>query len=89
MKTKGTECVARIEEPRHGLIERGFRCLSCGRFGIPSHSDVEVWAKGAVLVYLLYDGETGEWDLLRSIDQTNSTASTWKNLDAMLAKGVA
>ena len=81
--------IERIEAARRELIKRGFRCLSGGPLGLPSYTHIEAWAKDKVLVYFLYDVEEDGWDLLRSIDDTNSVADTWEALDAILAQEAA
>ena len=70
-----------IEAARHALIDRGFRCLSGGKFGLPSYSDVEAWANGTTVVYLLFDRDRDGWDLLRQVDTTNDVVATWAALD--------
>lgn len=77
------DILGRIENARRELIKRKFRCLSAGPFGLPSYSDVEAWANGVLVVYLLYDKKTGGWDILSQIDRTNQIVETYKALDAL------
>lgn len=83
-KTKANpEALERIEAARRGLIERGLRCLSGGAFGLPSYTDIEAWAKGRIVLYLLYDTSTGGWDLLTQLDTTNNIAATWAAVEKL------
>jgi hypothetical protein len=81
------ESLDRIENARQGLIGRGYRCLSSGRFGLPSYSDVEAWGKAGVVLYFLFDRETGGWDILSTLDPTNNIAATWAAVDLIDFKG--
>lgn len=77
------DIASRIDTARGELIKRGYRCLSGGKFGLPSYTDIEAWAKGGTVLYLLYDRGTGGWDILRQIDSTNEIAATWAAVDAI------
>lgn len=73
----------RIREVRRELHKRGFTCLSTGGFGLPSYTHIEAWANGPTVVYLVFDLDTGGWDILSSIDHTNEIAATWAALDRL------
>lgn len=83
---KTAEISKRIEKVQETLYEIGFRCLSLGKFGLPSYTNIEAWVNGKLLIYLIYDTNTGGWDFLSSIDSTNSVENTWKKLDTLLSK---
>lgn len=85
---KKLEAIERIEGVRRELIKRGFHCLAGGKFGLPSYSNIEAWAKGSRVFYLLYDRDTGGWDILASLDHTNTIEATWEAVDRF-AKGGA
>jgi hypothetical protein len=72
----------RIESARHELLDRGYRCLSSGSFGLPSYSDIEAWANGSIVVYLIFDRKADGWDILLPVDHTNDIEATWRALDA-------
>jgi len=76
----------RIDDVRKQLIERGFLCLSGGKFGLPSYTDAEAWACGKLMVYLLFDRKTGGWDILTQIDRTNTIDGAWAAVDELIAK---
>lgn len=71
----------RIESVRRRFIEKGFHCLSSGSFGLPTYSDIEAWANGPMLVYFVFDRETGGWDILAPVDTTNDIQATWAAID--------
>ena len=75
------DALKRIEEARGKLIEKGYRCLSGGKFGLPSYTDIEAWGAPGVVLYFIFDRETGGWDILSTIDPTNSIEATWKAVD--------
>lgn len=77
-----------IDAARLHLIASGYRCLSGGKFGLPSYSHVEAWAKGSLVVYMLSDAKIDGWDLLAPIDRTNTVNGTWAALDALESSGV-
>lgn len=86
MKTKrsNAEAISVIDRVRRILIDKDFHCLSGGDFGLPSYTDVEAWSGGpCFLIYLLFDRNTGGWDILAPIDATNSTENTWASLDKL------
>lgn len=66
----------RLEEVLDILSEKGFRCLSTGKLCLPSHTNIEAWVNGRLLIYLVYDSNTGGWDIISSIDNTNSIEAT-------------
>ncbi len=92
MKTKqaSPEAVARMREPREWLMDHNFRCLSEGKFGLPSYDYIEAWCgPGGPVVYLVLDQEHGGWDLLAPIDRTNTIVGTWEALLALTGKTAA
>lgn len=86
MKLSHKEILDRIGAVRRSLMDRGFLCLSGGKFGLPSYTHVEAWANSGVVVYLLYDNTTGGWDILHQLDATNTIDATWAALDALMAE---
>lgn len=78
----------RIEEARGNLISRGYHCLSGGKWGLPSYTDIEAWGKAGVVLYLIYDTKTGGWDILQQIDATNDIAATWREVDKIDFVGI-
>lgn len=81
---KNAEVMGRIDAARRTLIDKGFHCLSGGDFGLPSYSDVEAWARGKLMVYLVFDRQDGSWDLLASIDRTNTDDGVWVALGRLM-----
>ncbi len=82
------DALKRIEEARGGLISRGYHCLSGGKWGLPSYTDVEAWGKAGVVLYLVFDRKTGGWDILAQIDATNDIAATWREVEKIDFVGV-
>lgn len=76
----------RIDQARDGLRARGFLCLASGDIGLPSYTNIEAWSAGKVLVYLIYDRNTGGWDILHQIDDTNTINNTWLELEKLTQK---
>lgn len=76
----------RIEGVRKKLAEMGFRCLSGGKFGLPSYSRIEAWAYGATVVYLIYRQDDGGWDILAPVAEGNDAEETWAAVDALLGE---
>ena len=76
----------RLAEVRRQLLARAFRPLANGKFGLPSYSHVEAWARGRVILYLVTSREDGGWDLLTSIDPSNVIDATWAAVDDLVAK---
>jgi hypothetical protein len=78
------DAMKRIDDVRHQLIERGFKCLSSGEFGLPSYTEIQAWGKGHLLVYLIFDHSSGGWNILNQIDNSNETVKTWNALNKLV-----